>query len=146
VAAAGVLSVRYPYKIFPLDDGSYDWAPVLPMQISKASRVSPMFQALLDTGATNCLFHASLGRMSGLDIESGEVAESGGIVPSATMKVYYHEIRVHVGSDSFEIRAAFSDDLPFPGGFLGRRGFFDRYIVTFDPSSTPPGFETRRVR
>ena len=142
---AGVLTVKYPYKVFPLDDGTYDWAPILPVQISKGATVSPRFQTLLDTGATNCLFHSSLGRIIGLDIESGEMAESGGIVANATMKVFYHDVRLHIGTDAYEIRAAFSDDLPFPGGFLGRSGFFNKYVVTFDPSSSLPGFEIRRV-
>ena len=61
------------------------------------------------------------------------------------MKTYGHEIRLTVASDSFKIEAYFADDLPI-GALLGRDGFFDKYIVTFDPTCDAPGFELTRVR
>ena len=36
--------------------------------------------------------------------------------------------------------AGFSEVLPL-GGILGRIGFFESFKITFDPSTTPPGFE-----
>ena len=60
------------------------------------------------------------------------------------MQTYGHAIRLVVGSDNFKIEAYFSDDLPI-GGLLGRDGFFDKYVVTFDPAGATPGFELTRV-
>jgi hypothetical protein len=54
------------------------------------------------------------------------------------------KVRLHVGTDNFKIIGHFSDQLPIPC-LLGRRGFFDKYIVTFDPTETNPGFELTRV-
>lgn len=60
------------------------------------------------------------------------------------MDLYAHEIRLHIGSDNFKITGYFSDRLPI-ASLLGRNGFFDKYIVTFDPTGTSPGFEITRV-
>ena len=48
------------------------------------------------------------------------------------------------GADSFKVTGYFSDRLPIPA-LLGRNGFFDNYIVTFDPTEINPGFELTRV-
>jgi hypothetical protein len=42
------------------------------------------------------------------------------------------------------IRAGFVDNLPV-AGLLGRRGFFENFIITFDPSAEPPGFDLERL-
>lgn len=60
------------------------------------------------------------------------------------MDLYAHEIRLHIGSDNFKITGYFSDQLPI-ASLLGRNGFFNKYIVTFDPTETNPGFELTRV-
>jgi hypothetical protein len=67
------------------------------------------------------------------------------VVKGVQMKTYGHEIRLTVASDSFKIEAYFADDLPI-GALLGRDGFFDKFIVTFDPTCDAPGFELTRVR
>lgn len=60
------------------------------------------------------------------------------------MKSYAHDVRLVIGSDNFKIEAYFSDEMP-QGALLGRNGFFDKYIVTFDPRGDEPGFELTRV-
>ena len=56
----------------------------------------------------------------------------------------YHDISLYVGTDRVRIRAGFSDGVSV-AAILGRRGFFDNFIVTFDPTFVPPGFEIQRV-
>jgi hypothetical protein len=43
-----------------------------------------------------------------------------------------------------QIKAGFSPRLSV-AGLLGRRGFFENFIIKFDPSATPPGFEILRL-
>jgi hypothetical protein len=74
----------------------------------------------------------------------GDRIATGGVVAGATMELYGHDIRMHIGADSFKIKGYFSDRLPIPC-LLGRNGFFDKYIVTFDPTNANPGFELTRV-
>ncbi|HKT89859.1 MAG TPA: hypothetical protein VJQ59_15555 [Candidatus Sulfotelmatobacter sp.] len=69
---------------------------------------------------------------------------SGGVVKGAQMSTYMHEVRLIVGSDNFKIEAYFAEALPI-AGLLGRNGFFDKYIVTFDPQGDSPGFDLARV-
>jgi hypothetical protein len=107
--------------------------------------MTPPFEALIDSGATNCLFHGDIARALGIDdLASGEHSTTGGVVSGAQMHLYAHEVRLHIGADNFKLVAHFSDKLPV-ACLLGRNGFFDKYIVTFDPTEANPGFEITRV-
>jgi len=57
---------------------------------------------------------------------------------------YQHEVRLIVGADTYKIQAIFADGLPL-ACLLGRRGFFDKFTVCFDPTD-PPGIELTRFR
>jgi hypothetical protein len=58
--------------------------------------------------------------------------------------VWVHPVVLHVGEHALDIKAAFTKNLPV-SGLLGRRGFFEHFKITFDPSSDPPGMELERV-
>ena len=136
--------LRYKYRRFPLPNGKFDLIPVLLVQISKGARTSS-FEALIDSGATNCLFHADIARAVGIfDVSTGRRSTTGGVVSGASMHLYAHEINLHIGPDIFAITGYFSDRLPV-ACLLGRNGFFDKYIVTFDPTESNPGIELTRV-
>jgi hypothetical protein len=109
--------LKYPYEQQPLRNGEFDWLPILPVQLRSGSNLTALLEVIIDSGAFDCLFH----------------------------RRYGHEIRLHVGADSFKIEAFFSDQLPV-AGLLGRNGFFDKYVVSFDPSGKIPGVELTRVR
>ncbi|HEX3587492.1 MAG TPA: retropepsin-like aspartic protease [Candidatus Angelobacter sp.] len=137
--------MRYKYKQFPLPNGKFDWVAVLLIQVSRGSKITTQFEALIDSGATNCLFHSDVAAAIGIkDFKSGIVSQTGGVVSGSTMDLYAHDIRLHIGADNFKITGYFSDQLPLPC-LLGRSGFFENYIVTFDPTETNPGFELTRV-
>lgn len=139
--------MRYRYKQFPLPNGDFDSVPILLIQVSRGSpgTLTVEFEALIDSGATNCLFHSDVAEAIGIrDLESGIRTSTSGVVGDASMDLFAHEIRLHVGADNFKITGYFSDQLPIPC-LLGRNGFFDKYIITFDPTETNPGFELTRV-
>ncbi len=137
--------MRYKYKQSPLPDGGVDWIAILHILISKGSKRTSPFEALIDSGSTNCLFHGDIVVVIGIaDFKTGKHHETGGVVAGSKMDAYEHEVRLHIGADSFKIIGHFSENLPYPC-ILGRRYFFDSYIVTFDPSETNPGFELTRV-
>jgi hypothetical protein len=136
--------LKYPYKPTPLPNGESDWLPILSVQVALGSLLTSPFEAIIDSGSFDCLFHGDIARAVGIaDITTGELKVSGGVVKGAQMNTYGHDVRLIVGSDNFKIRAFFSDELPI-SSLLGRCGFFDKYKVTFDPSD-PPGFELTRV-
>lgn len=118
----------------------------LPVQISNPAKHSPpcrKFEAIIDSGASQCLFHSSIGKSIGLDIEKGEPAETTGISGVAT-DIFLHTVSLYVLGNMFKIRAGFADKLPL-AGLLGRIGFFEYFKITFDPSSNPPGFDLERI-
>lgn len=137
--------MKYPYKQTPLPNGKFDWLPILPVQVSRGSLTTSPFEAIVDSGSFNCLFHGDIARAVGIkDITTGTLKISGGVVKGVRMKTYGHDIRLVIGSDNFKIEGYFSDDFPM-AALLGREGFFDKYIVRFDPTGNAPGFELTRA-
>jgi len=69
----------------------------------------------------------------------------GGVIQSASpADVFYHRIKVAVLTEIIDLTAGFCYDLPV-AGILGRTGFFDQFIITFDPTAQPPGMDIERV-
>lgn len=107
------------------------------------SRQSPRFEALVDSGASDCLFHVQFADRVGLDLTQAEPGTMLGISGSRT--VLFQRVVLHVAGETLIIRAGFCDGLPVPG-LLGRRGFFDQFRLVFDPTSEPAGLEIERIR
>ena len=119
---------------------------MLPTQIANPAKHSPpcrKFEALVDSGAAICIFHASIGESIGLNISKGEEDKTTGVSGKPTT-IYLHAVSLYVPGHIIKIRAGFTDELPL-AGLLGRMGFFEHFKVTFDPSSNPPGFELERI-
>jgi hypothetical protein len=132
--------VRFAYKNYPNTSSADDWLAVLQVQISNPAKHSPpcrKFEAVIDSGASICLFHSSVGESIGLNIENGSKDETMG-VSGAPTTIYRHTIHLHLLGNMFKIRAGFLRELPF-GGLLGRIGFFEHFKITFDGSTNPPG-------
>ncbi len=85
----------------------------------------------MDSGASRCIFHASIGRHIGLDVESGQTEHTAGI--SAISQLYLHEIALYAPGGPVNIQAGFMEGLPV-AGLLGMNGFFEHFIVKFDLS------------
>ena len=98
----------------------------------------------MDTGTDYCLFRADIGAGIGVKIDSGPEGDLGGIIAGPRSKVYYHNVKLVVGADIIEIKAGFSWDLT--ENLLGQIGFFDNFVVTFDPTFEPPCFDIQRVQ
>jgi len=67
-----------------------------------------------------------------------------GVIGGPTGLLYFHRIKILVFGDSFETMAGFSPDLAVTG-LLGRRGFFDNFVVKFDASTFPPHCEIEKI-
>jgi hypothetical protein len=129
------VSPRIAYKKFPLRGGGVSYSAMLNVNIALPVENAPRtkrFEAVIDSGASRCIFHASIGRFIGLNIQSGTVEETLGI--SGVSRTYLHDIALYAPGGIIRIVAGFSDDLPI-AGLLGMNGFFDHFKVTFDPTS-----------
>jgi hypothetical protein len=131
------VSFIIPYKKYPAPGGFY-YAASIPVDISLPAKPSlsvtrsKRFDAIIDSGASACLFHASIGRAIGLEIEQGQVEYTQGV--SGQSRIYLWDIFLHAPGGIIATRAGFSDDLPI-AGLLGMRGFFENFKITFDPAS-----------
>jgi len=128
------VSLKFPYKKYPAPGGFF-YAATIPVNIALPAKNSPRskrFEAIIDSGASQCIFHANIGRAIGLDIEKGELATTNGI--AGPTNVFLHDISLYVPGGIVAARAGFSDALPL-AGLLGMTGFFENFKITFDPTA-----------
>ena len=129
------MSLKVPYQKYPdpqAIDGFF-YVAAIPVSIGLPAKNSPRskrFEAIIDSGASQCIFHASIGRAIGLDIEKGRSATTQGI--AGPVKLYLHDISLHAPGGIVSARAGFSDSLPV-AGLLGMAGFFENFNITFNP-------------
>jgi hypothetical protein len=90
------------------------------------------------------MFHASFCKSLGIKLESGTKSNLGGIVGSASVPIYYHPVKIQIGADQLSTVVGFCTELSV-AGILGRRGFFENFIVKIDSSTNPPNFEIEKI-
>jgi hypothetical protein len=84
-----------------------------------------------------------IGAAIGIKINDGAEGDLGGVIGGPRTKVYYHNVKLVVGTDILEIKAGFCWDLS--ENLLGQIGFFDNFIVTFNAGFHPPCFDLQRM-
>jgi hypothetical protein len=127
------VSLKIPYKKFPDGKGGFGYYAAVPVNIALPTKNAPRskrFEAIIDSGASRCVFHAEIGKAIGLDIPTGESESTLGI--AGPTPIYLHDVSLYAPGGIIAIRAGFSADLPV-AGILGMRGFFDAFKITFDP-------------
>ena len=78
------------------------WMPMLSVRLShKHGSPTKRFDALVDSGADECIFHADIGRAMGLNVEKGPKSSVRGIVPGQKIDIYYHHVNLWVNADMF---------------------------------------------
>lgn len=77
-------------------------------------------------------------------MEDGVRDDLRGVIGGPKAPMYFHKVQVLVYGDFFETMAGFSRELSVTG-LLGRRGFFDNFIVKIDASSSPPYCEIDKI-
>ena len=126
---------RVPYLEFPDPQGGVSWSAVIKVQIALPKEGAPRtkrFEAVIDSGASRCIFHASIGEFLGLDIDKAPEEQTMGIAGPSSIRL--HDVRLYAPGGTIEICAGFSRDLPL-AGVLGMKGFFDHFRITFDPAA-----------
>ena len=123
------------------------WVPTLKVRVAqlKAHVQSPRFDAVVDSGSPCCVFKADLADYLGIDLTKGEPDTVGGIIQGHSETIYFHKVRIFVEADwIIEVKAGFMKKLSV-NGILGRNGFFDRFQVRFDHSTSPHQLEVNRI-
>jgi len=145
--------LKFPCKVFPIDKphpafpkDSFSWAPVLNVRLShRHSPPTKSIECWIDSGADVCIFHASICHSLGIRrVEGGIKDDLRGVIGGPKAPMYFHRVRVLVFGDFFETMAGFSRDLSVTG-LLGRRGFFQNFIVKIDASTAIPHCEIEKI-
>ncbi len=86
---------------------------------------------LVDSGADDCLFHASIGRSLGIEIESGNYVKFDGIAGSIDAYIHTIEIQLQDFPERVSIKAGFTESEGVYA-ILGQAGFFEYFRICFD--------------
>ena len=145
--------MKFPCKVFPVKDphpafpkDSWSWAPILNVRLRHHhAPPTKTIECWIDSGADVCIFHADLCHSLGIRrLEDGIRDDLRGVIGGPRAPMYFHKITIMVFGDSFETMAGFSRDLSVTG-LLGRRGFFENFVVKIDSSSSPPFCEIDKI-
>lgn len=125
--------MRFRYTKLPdlLNPGGYSWYPLIQV-CTRYNGKGRVFHALLDSGAIECVFPASIGQMIGIDVPSGKPKVYFGLAQQAAHG-FQHTIKLQVtGFDhwiAMEVGFIESENI-MP--LLGQAGFFSNYQVVFE--------------
>jgi hypothetical protein len=106
--------------------------------ISDGQSATQPVVALLDSGATRCMFSSEVSERLGLDLRSGIPASALGI--GGAEDVWLHEVNLHLPGGMVTVQAGFQPSLPV-AGLLGMTGFFEHFRITFDAANLQCEFE-----
>jgi hypothetical protein len=123
--------VKIDYAIQPDKYGSYLYTATLKVNLALPHPNAPRtkrFEAIIDSGASRCMFHADFARHLGLDVTAGSLEKTQGI--GGLTDSWVHEVFLYVPGGPVRIHAAFKENLPV-AGLLGMNGFFEHFMVTF---------------
>jgi len=130
-------SFKYDYRKFPAEPSKAfprrfsAIRPVIPIRLIRGEK-EVRYLAIIDSGADLCIFHAEIGELIGIAVESRKLLQFSGI-SGQQLAAYFHNIKVEVGGYEFDCYAGFSRDLRnLPYGLLGQLGFFNLFDVLFD--------------
>jgi hypothetical protein len=131
------VSLKLPYRKYPAPNapGGFCYAASVPINIALPAKNSPRskrFDAIIDSGASACLFHAAIGRAIGLEIEKGKKDQALGI--TGAQDIFLHEITLYIPGGPIQTLAGFSDSLSI-AGLVGMSGFFEHFKIVFDPTA-----------
>lgn len=121
-----------------------NWTPMLKVRVSANHQSSPTMRAVVDSGSPYCLFRAEVADFLHLDLTKCPHRSLGGIIGGPTEEVYFHNVKIVIETDwTINVFAGFMRKLGTQA-ILGRVGFFDKFLVTFDHQIQPPEMEINK--
>ena len=106
--------------------------PVIPVTLTKGEH-SIAVEALVDSGASKCIFDAQFAKKLGInDVEAGRRELFYGIAGDPVIG-YFHKVTLEIGGNPFpEVDIAFSFEIPDDAvNILGQQGFFELCPIKF---------------
>lgn len=125
------MTISFRYKSVKRPDGTLVKTPSIP--ITLIGKVSFDTVALLDSGADISAVPKSIAELLGLKLE-GEISVAYGIGGKVNSIESLVKISIQKGHERYSFSIPIKvilDDYNFPI-LLGRLGFFDKFVITFD--------------
>ncbi|HEX9721643.1 MAG TPA: hypothetical protein VGA53_00045 [Candidatus Paceibacterota bacterium] len=127
------MAIEFEYTRKILQDGSIGIGrPLIWIDLESPTVGTFSYPCLVDSGADDCAFDAEIGEMMGLDVKSGDRDEAFGLKKDATLVEYIHPITYSIQDINCKADVAFTYELSSDFGLLGRKGFFDQFLVKID--------------
>ena len=130
--------MRFPYQERPRNPSeafpnvTSRSVPIIPVTLSSKGQSFTM-DALVDSGADNCIFPGMLGVGLGIEVQRGPKQKIFGL-GGRVIEAHFHHVKLKVGNAECDVYAGFTFDSIGISGLLGQRGFFDHFRVIFDRS------------
>jgi len=106
--------------------------PIIPIRLINGNECIDT-DALIDSGADDCIFWGEFGDAIELNVVEGKECEYRGL-GGQKIKVYFHNVTLEVGGYRYDCYMGFSYETAFKEGILGQNGFFNLFNITFDLS------------
>jgi hypothetical protein len=125
------MRIRYTKLPDLVSPGGYSWYPFVQI-CARYENKGRVFHALVDSGAIDCIFPASVGEVLGIDVRSGQSKTYFGLAEQASQG-FVHTLQLRVtGFDHWTtIDVAFIDSENITP-LLGQAGFFSNYQIVFE--------------
>ena len=119
---------RNPTPAFPKETRRL--VPLVPVVLRNGDKEFEI-NALVDSGASSCLFAGMLGVGLGLDVSKGPPQKIYGL-GRGEVTAYYHKVTLQVGDIVWDEYVGFCFDNFRVDGLLGQKGFFSNFRVVLD--------------
>jgi len=122
-----------PYRKYKDREGHLVELPIISVRV-KCNRVTLPIWGLLDSGADITLLNGSFAELFNLDLKKGRRIDLVGVLEGSEFAAYIHQVNLAVKDvGSVDTIAAFTDSKQYPDYMiLGRRGFFDKFMIKFE--------------
>jgi hypothetical protein len=104
--------------------------PLVPIEIARGKEWIPVDEVLADTGADITLLPRFIGELVVDDITKGKYVEIKGVVPSAALIAFIHDLRLRVAGKVFKTKVGIADSNDIPP-ILGRFKSLDLFGIGF---------------
>ena len=131
--------MRQLYRYIRIKDGLF---PLIPFEVSSGERDYRNI-GLIDSGARLSLFRKDSARELGLRIEEGSPIMLRGVM--GLLQAYVHRLTVKVAGQEFLCDLCFSEEYTGNLNILGRKDFFEKFVISFDEKNHKFFLETEEV-
>jgi hypothetical protein len=124
---------------------SRNWTPMLNVRVLYNHQMTPTLPAVVDSGSPFCLFRADVADYLHINLQGAPQSQLGGIIGGPKDVVFFRPVKLVIENNwTIDVYAGFMKKLGV-AAILGRGGFFDRFYVSFDHSTSPPEFEIGKI-